>query len=47
MLGNILNEFKGPTEAEINTGIRKDSIGNALKNRQKSAGGFNWKYKIS
>jgi group I intron endonuclease len=43
--GNILNEFKGPTEAQSQTGIRRDSIGNVLKNKQKSAGGFVWKYK--
>ena len=42
---NIINEFKGPTEAQSETGIRKDSIGNVLKKRQKSAGGFIWKYK--
>jgi hypothetical protein len=45
LLGNILNEFKGPTDAQFQTGIRRDSIGNVLKNKQKSAGGFLWKYK--
>ena len=43
--GNIINEFKGATEAQFQTGIRRDSIGNVLKKRQKSAGGFIWKYK--
>lgn len=43
--GNIINEFKGPTEAQTKTGIRRDSIGNVLKNKQKNAGGFIWKYK--
>lgn len=45
LLGNILNEFKGATKAQFSTGIRRDSIGNVLKKRQKSAGGFVWKYK--
>jgi group I intron endonuclease len=44
-LGNIINEFKGPTEAQTKTGIRRDSIGNVLKNKQKNAGGFVWRYK--
>lgn len=44
---NIIKEFKNITEAMNETGIRRDSIGNVLKNRQNSAGGYLWKYKIS
>lgn len=44
---NIIKEFKNATEAMNETGIRRDSIGNVLKNKQNSAGGYFWKYKIS
>jgi group I intron endonuclease len=42
---NIINEFKSATEAQLNTNVRRDSIGNVLKNRQNTAGGYKWKYK--
>lgn len=42
---NLINSFKGPTDAQNQTGIRRDSIGNVLKNKQHTAGGFKWKYK--
>jgi len=43
--GDIINEFKGPTDAQNKTNIRRDSIGNVLKGKQHTAGGFKWAYK--
>lgn len=43
--GNFIKEFKSQVEAEKTTGICRKQINNCLKNKQKSAHKFMWKYK--
>ena len=46
IFGGIVGEFAGLSEAEIITGVNHSSIMRVCKGRNKSAGGFTWKYKI-
>jgi mRNA-degrading endonuclease HigB of HigAB toxin-antitoxin module len=43
--GNFIKEFASQKEAENITGICRKQINNCLKNKQKSAHNFVWKYK--
>lgn len=43
--GNIIAEFYGTYEAERITGCKQQSICNCCNNKQKTCGGFQWKYK--
>lgn len=43
--GNFINEYTCLPEAELETGVKASGIINNIKQRQKSAGGFTWKYK--
>ena len=45
--GNFLQEYFSLTEASQKNNISKSSISEACKENQKSAGGFQWKYKSS
>jgi hypothetical protein len=44
---NFIKEWKSLTQAEQELKILRTSIGNALKDRSKTAGGFIWKYKVN
>jgi group I intron endonuclease len=44
---NIIKEWKSATQVQNEIGIRRDSIGNVLHNKQITAGGYKWKYKIN
>ena len=43
--GNIINEFPSQAEAFRKTGIGQSCISSCCRGKQKSAGGFIWKYK--
>jgi hypothetical protein len=43
--GNLVQEFDAITSASEITGISRTSIGNCLKGRSKTAGGYVWTYK--
>ena len=43
-MGNMIKRFSSLNEASRETGIQRSSISDALKGRQKRAGGFHWKY---
>lgn len=42
--GEIVAEFYGTYEASRKTGINKQVIGDCCRGRQKTAGGYQWKY---
>ena len=44
--GEIIAEFYGTYEASRKTGINKQVIGDCCRGRQKTAGGYQWKYII-
>lgn len=45
--GNFLNEYISISEAGRVTGIKKSNIDHVVAGRNKTAGGFIWKYKIT
>lgn len=44
--GKIITEFYGTQEAQRQTGIQQSSISLCCNGKRKSAGGYQWKYKI-
>ena len=44
--GKVVNEFAGTMEADRETGINFRNISLCCLGKQKSAGGFQWKYKV-
>lgn len=42
----VVNRFYGCNDAEKRTGVCATNIGNCCRGKRKSAGGYEWKYKI-
>lgn len=42
---NVIQEFGSAREASLNTGVNYKSISSVCRGRNKTAGGFNWKFK--
>lgn len=43
--GNFIKEWESQTKASMHLNINRTSIGNCLKNRNQTAGGYVWKFK--
>lgn len=44
--GNFIKEWKSQSEASKELGIQRTAIGNCLRHRYKTAGGYVWRYKL-
>lgn len=43
--GNLLNEYESLNEAELKTNVKYQHISSCCRGKQKTAGGFKWRYK--